>query len=89
MPSVEMIMNGEGCWPDLQTGSDNDRLYALFGDDAPPIQLALLRGGMTSGKSSVSIRIDLPDGKVVLTETSLALLRTAIRGFVAATGETD
>lgn len=32
-----------------------------------------LKAGMASGKPSVAIRLDLPDGKVVIAETSLAL----------------
>lgn len=49
--------------------------------DAAP---ARLPGGMKSGASSVTIRVDLPDGRVVLVETSLKMLGTVARAFEAA-----
>jgi ABC-type uncharacterized transport system permease subunit len=48
-----------------------------MGAEAAPIEVALLRGGMQSGAPSVTLRLDLPDGRVVLTETSLALFALA------------
>ncbi len=41
------------------------------------LQLALLERGVESGKSSVSIRVDLPGGKVLIFETSAAIWKTA------------
>ncbi len=42
--------------------------------------------GMQSGKSSVFIRIDLPDGRIVMAETSMALFLTAANAFAAKEG---
>lgn len=39
--------------------------------------------GMQSGKSSVMLRLDLPDGRTVLAETSMALFLTAAQAFAA------
>jgi hypothetical protein len=75
-----MIMDGDNCWPDLK--DKHDKVIHLS-NDALPIQVALLDKGMTSGRPSVTIRIDLPDGRVVLAETSLRLFVAAGRGFAA------
>lgn len=80
MPVLDVRCDGDACWPDLRF---DPGIIALFGDDAPPIGLALLPGGMTSGRASVAIRIALPDGRTVLTETSLALLDQALAIFHA------
>jgi hypothetical protein len=80
MPRLDIHCDGDACWPDLR---DDPGLIALMGPDAPPIGLALLPGGMTSGRASVAFRIALPDGRTVLTETSLALLDRALAIFHA------
>lgn len=79
MPSITMHLDGDACWPDMLDG----REVIHLGNDAPPIGMALLKGGMISGKPSVTIRIDLPDGKTVLAETSLILLESAVRAMRA------
>ena len=86
MPSLTMIMDGDKCWPDLATpdGTEiSDKVINAMGPDAKPIQVALLDSGMQSGRPSVTIRIDLKDGRTVLTETSLRLFVTAARAFAA------
>ena len=62
----------EGVWSDLLQGRDVIHL----GNDAS-IKITALKGGMTSGLPSVAMCFDLPDGRVVLAETSLRLFRTA------------
>lgn len=81
MPRIDVIGNGDGCWPDLAEKLANGRVIELMGKDAPPIGMALLKHGMTSGRASVTIRIELPDGRSLLTETSLALLKQAVGIF--------
>lgn len=66
----------------MLAGADLDRLIHL-GNDAPPIRLGMLPDGMSSGKPSVAIAITLEDGRVVLAETSYALLKAAINFFDA------
>jgi hypothetical protein len=80
MPRIDIHCDGDSCWSDLR---DDPDLIALMGPDAPPIGLALLPGGMVSGRASVAFRITLPDGRTVLTETSLALLDQALAIFHA------
>lgn len=51
-----------------------------------PIYVGALEAGMASGKASVSLCFELPDGRVVLVETSLALLEGAARALAARYG---
>ncbi len=80
MASLTMIMDGDNCWPDLKDKMDK---VIHLANDAPPLQIALLDKGMTSGRPSVTLRIDLPDGRVVLAETSLRLFASAGRAFAS------
>jgi hypothetical protein len=50
----------------------------------PQMTFARIPRGMTSGKSSVMVEIVLPDGRVVLAETSMALFQQAARAFAIA-----
>ncbi len=79
MPSLDFNLNGDNCWPDLR----EKEVIELMGDDAPPIGVALLDNGMTSGRPSITLRLDLPDGRVVMTETSARLFCTAARMIMA------
>lgn len=47
------------------------------------IKVVVLSGGMASGKASVAIRIDLPDGRTVVAETSARLFASAGRMITA------
>lgn len=76
MPKVVIIPEGDGCWPDLHEKREQGQTLDAMGENAQ-ISFAGLGGGMASGRASVSIRIDLPDGRVVLTETSLRLFKAA------------
>ncbi len=82
MPAISVILQGDGAWPDV-IGKEVIHL----GNNAPPIQVAALPGGMQSGLPSVTIRIDLPDGKVVLAETSLKLFLFAADALRAKFGD--
>lgn len=48
------------------------------------ITVGSLTSGMESGKPSVAFCFTLPDGRVVVAETSLALFVAAARGLTAA-----
>lgn len=80
MIALEIHLNGDGLGRDLK---DTPERIIHLGNDAPPIHISVLDGGMRSGKASIMLRIDLPDGKVVLAETSLALFLTAAKAFAA------
>lgn len=49
-----------------------------------PIEVGTLDSGMESGKPSVMFCFTLPDGRVVIAETSLELFTAAARGLAAA-----
>src|SRR5206468_1982837 len=73
MPVLSLHLRGDGAF---------ERLQAAYGDSivAPndiPIEVAVLKAGMQSGKPSVAFGIVLPDGHWVFAETSLALFLTA------------
>lgn len=74
MPTLSVKLDGDRAYPDLaQRAADVIHL----GEGAPPIGVTALAGGMASGRTSVALRIDLPDGRVVLAETSLRLFLLA------------
>jgi hypothetical protein len=45
--------------------------------------VALLKNGMESGRPSVAFRIDLPDGDVVIAQTSARLFCVAAKAIMA------
>jgi hypothetical protein len=59
-----------------------DRVVVL--PDEALVQLAMLREGTVGNRPSVTIRLDLPDGRVVLAQTSLRLFLAAAEVFRAA-----
>lgn len=75
-------LDGDEAWPDLK-----DKEIIHLGDDAPPIRISALSGGMKSGRPSVAIRIDLPGNKSIVAETSMRLFLAAARTFEARYGE--
>ena len=77
MPIIHLILDGDNAFADLR---DREADIIHLTDD---FTVSALEGGMTSGNASLVIRIDLPDGRVVLQETSVALWHTvdaALRG---------
>lgn len=80
MPTMVIKLDGDNAWPDLQ--KKIDRVIHLS-NDLPPIEVAVLDGGMTSGLPSVAFRIELPDGHTVIAETSARLFCSAARVIMA------
>jgi hypothetical protein len=76
MPVLNIKLDGEGCWPDL-SGKGPDQVI----DVASPIDIALAPRGMMSGKASIAIRLDLPDGRTVIAQTSFELFEACARAF--------
>lgn len=60
---VTIVRQGEPPWSDI----DPERLI-----HQTDLRVAILEGGMASGAPSVALRFDLPDGEVLIAETSLA-----------------
>lgn len=55
----------------------------LTGPTAPTIGVLVMPEGMRSGKPSVMFKLELPDGQIVITETSAALFATFGRMILA------
>lgn len=79
MPGIKILLEGDGVWSDLV-----DKDVITLKDDW---QMSALPGGMASGAPSIAIRLDLPDGQVIIAETSLKLLLTAADVFKAKYGD--
>lgn len=80
MNILKVILEGDGCWPELIEKFKKDKVIWLKDGN---VSIAALSKGMTSGKPSISIRIDLPDGKIVVAETSMRLFLSAAEAFKA------
>lgn len=87
MPSMNVRLDGDGCWPELPEKHKRGMLIDLM-DDGTPIQFALLKKAMKSGKSSVTMRVDLPDGRTVLTQTSMDLFENGAKILMIGDGRT-
>ena len=74
MDPVTIHLNGDGCWPDLKLKSfAHGVLHSV----------AYLAHGMQGGNPSLSMRITLDDGSIVIAETSARMfvtLAAAIKG---------
>lgn len=71
MPTANILLekDGEGAWPDLGRKIADGNVIFYNAE----LKVAILEGGMQSGKPSVMLRFELPDGKTLLAETSLAM----------------
>ena len=78
MNIIKVILEGDGCWEDLADKIKSDKVIWLR---EGTISIAALSKGMKSGKPSVSIRIDLPDGRTLVAETSMRLFLKAAEVF--------
>lgn len=74
MIPLEIHLNGDNCWPDLQEREHSAGVL---------VGLALLQAGTVKGAPTVTLRIHTDDGQVVLAQTTARLLLTAA-GMVAA-----
>lgn len=74
MIPLSVILDGDDAWPDL---AEKDVI------EAGVLAVAVLPNGMKSGKPSVTIRLELPNGETVLAQTSARLFCTAGRAITA------
>lgn len=91
MPIMKVFLDAPA-WPDLNPSqvpltSPPPNTTWLNRNDDPPIQIAAVEGGMQSGAPSVAIRIDLPDGRIVVAETSLRLFQMAAAALLGRFGD--
>ena len=85
MPILSLNLNiDDHPWDDLQTLKHQGKLITAMGPEAGAIRIGALPGGMKSGKTSIAIAVPLPDGTLLLTETSLELFLAAAAAFKAA-----
>lgn len=82
MLSLTVHVDGDRAWPELKDKLERGELV-----EADRIEVAGLRGGMSSGNPSVALRFDLPDGTTVIAQTSLRLFLTAADALKAAHGD--
>ena len=85
MPSMDINLDGDNAWPDLRS-KQNKIIHISEGET---VKVCALDGGMSSGKPSVCFRIDLPDGRVVLAETSARLFVMAAAAIVGRWPDVD
>jgi hypothetical protein len=87
MPELNIVLDGDNAWPDLAARIAADPASVIhLGAGAPAIGVAALPAGMSSGKVSIALRIELPDGRTVIAETSWSLFATAARAISARYG---
>lgn len=64
---------GDNAWPDLKDKKDVVTL------DSGMMSVAVVDNGMSSGRPSITLRFELPDGSTVLAPTSARLFCSAAR----------
>lgn len=76
MIALDVQIFGDNCWPDLkdEKGQPTFITGQLTG-------IARLPKGTESGRSTVTVRVELPDGRTVLAETTLILMNGAMTAF--------
>jgi hypothetical protein len=83
---INLKLDGDNAWPDLAANR-----HKVLHITEEPIGLAVLPGGMQSGKPSIALRIDWPemaanDADCLVAELSWAVLATAVRAIAARYG---
>lgn len=79
---TDVEKSGFACLAHLTEEQRNEAIIHLSGD--VKLEIGAMPRGMESGKASIMFAFPLPDGQVVIAETSLALLKSAVAAFVAA-----
>ena len=74
MLTFHTILQPEEHWADLLA---KEVIY--LGDEVSPVEIVTMPEGMASGRTSISMRLDLPDGRVVILETALYELANAVQ----------
>jgi hypothetical protein len=85
---IEIKLDDDDAWPDLR---DLNAQGKVLHHVERPIGLAVLDGGMVSGKPSVAFRFDWPESagdgaRVMVAECSWAVLAAAARAIAARYG---
>lgn len=75
---MRIVLEGDGAFPEI-VGREMIRVEDFA--------VTALEGGMSSGRPSVAFFIELPDGRVVMAETSMRLFQMAAAAFRAKYGD--
>lgn len=78
MSVIKVITECDGAFEDLA-----DKREKILHLTDPNLSIARIPKGMQSGRSSVMIRIDLPNGTVIVAESSMANFLNCARIFAA------
>lgn len=62
-PIIDIKLQGDNAWPDLKDKGVHN--------GGSVWRIVALTGGMVSGRTSLTLRLDLPDGNAVIAETSV------------------
>ncbi len=71
MPRINVNLDGDGAWPDMEQLINDGKLIII--PDETAIDIAVLDDGTVSGEPSIAFRFHLPDGKVAFAQTTLRL----------------
>lgn len=85
MESLKIVMDAGADRFAALDGLEDGRVYIQNVREG--IEVGVLPAGMASGAPSVAICVPLPNGRVVIAETSLALFLTAADAFRARYGD--
>ncbi len=78
---IHLQLDGDGAFQDLRDKMDG--VIHLTGD----FTIAVLTAGMVSGRPSLALRFDLPDGRVIIQETSVRVFLAAADAIRAKFGD--
>lgn len=82
MLKFHTILDPDEHWDDLL---EKEVIY--FGNEAPPVEIVAMSKGMASERTSISLRLDLPDGRIVIVETALYELARVVQTLQEQFGE--
>jgi hypothetical protein len=80
MPGLSVILNGDGCWPDL---AERPPEQVKWDTHIATPSIARLPIGTVQGNDSVTLRLDMPNGDVILTQLTMKLFLAAADAFRA------
>lgn len=78
MIPLQIIMDGDGAFADLADRKDVTEGFATA--------VTYLKNGTASGRGSVAFKIEDDEGRIVIAQTTWALLHAAVRAFEARYG---
>lgn len=79
MTYLDVHIDGDGAWPDLIDDQGNKNFT-----EGQLVGVARITNGTTGGSSSVTFRIELPDGRIILAQTTFSLIYQATNAFAIA-----